>query len=210
MIGTGQYLTCFSQFNPTTKPKTKMFEYTYMPPCDIDLAPWIFKAELELEVSIDDCWGIITDDRAWQHWNPEVTNIQNVREPAGGTGSSRTIVFRHWFFMALLAGPTAIREEFDLWEADDGKMKRYQFWLAAASRPTFLTYKGGREEFKVEAVSATRCKFTRTVALAPAFLTRYALGWLVYPVLRRLFTVQCPQRLADAVAKKLLPIVENE
>ncbi|KAI2508404.1 hypothetical protein MHU86_6078 [Fragilaria crotonensis] len=185
-----------------------MFEYKFLPSSEINTAPWVFTSELELDISIDECWSIITDDRAWQHWHPQVTNIQNDKEPAGGAGNSRTIVFRHWFFMALLAGPIAIREEFDVWEDQDDAVKKYQFWLAAASRPVFLTYKGGREEFKVESISATMCKFTRVVALQPAFLPRYALGWLVCPVLRRLFTVQCPQRLTEAIAKNLLPIIK--
>lgn len=170
-------------------PASKFFK-----PSEINTAPWVFKSEIELELSIDECWDIVTDDKAWQHWHPEVTDIRNAKEPAGGTGNARTVVFQPRF-----AGPTLMHEEFDVWESDDEKLKRYQFWFA-----------GGREEFKVEAISSSSCRFTRTVALAPTFVTRYVIGWLVYPELKRLFIVQCPQRLKEAITKKLLPINRNE
>ena len=186
-----------------------MFSYAFLPPSDIDNAPWVFKTEHEFDIGIAGLWNIITDDRAWEHWHPEVTNIQNKTEPAGGPGSRRTIVFRHWLFMALLAGPIVIDEEFDVWEDKDPNVKRYQLWFPAASRPQFLTYKRAREEFKVEAISENRCKFTRTVALDPGFMTRYALGFIIYPTLRHLFTVRCPQRLATSIENKILPI-KNE
>lgn len=167
-----------------------MSDIKFLTPSEINTAPWVFKSEIVLDVSIDECWTIVTDDRAWEHWHPEVTDIRNAREPAGGVGNSRTVVFR-----PRIGGPTPLHEEFDVWEPDDDKVKRYQFWFAA-----------GREEFKVEAISSARSKFTRTVALAPSLFTRFVVGWLVYPELKRLFTVQCPQRLKEAIATKLLPI----
>ena len=181
-----QYLLIYHE----NQPNDRMTAIKFLLPSEINTAPWVFKSEIDVDLSIDECWAVVTDDQAWQHWHPEVTDIRNAKEPAGGVGNSRTIVFR-----PCLGGPTPMHEEFDVWEADDEQLKRYQFWFA-----------GGREEFKVQAISSGRCKFTRTVALEPAFVTRYILGWLVYPELKRLFTVQCPQRLVEAIATKLLPI----
>ena len=191
----------------STSKSRAMFKYTFLPSSQINSAPWIFKSEVELDMSIEDFWITLIDDRSWKHWHPEVTNIQNTKV---GFGNSRTVVFRHWFFMALLAGPVRIHEDFDVWEADDDQMKRFQFWLSGASRPSFLTYQGGREEFKVEAISAKRCKFTRTVALIPSFLSRYALGFAIYPMLRSIFTVQCPRRLLASIEKKVLPLKQDD
>jgi hypothetical protein len=162
----------------------------FLTPSEINTAPWVFKSEIVLDISIYECWTIVTDDRAWEHWHPEVTDIRNTEEPAGGVGNSRTVVFR-----PRLGSPTPLHETFDVWEHDDDIVKRFQFWFT-----------GGREEFKVEAISSSSCKLTRTVALAPGFVTRYVLGWLVYPELKRLFTVLCPKRLTEAVAMKVLPI----
>lgn len=167
-----------------------MSDTKFLTPSEINNAPWVFKSVIVLDISIDECWTIVTDDRAWEFWHPEVTDIRNAKEPAGGVGNSRTVVF-----CPRIGSPTPLYEEFDVWEPDDDNVKRYQFWFA-----------GGREEFKVEAISSTRSKFSRTVAIAPSFFTRFVVGWLVYPELKRLFTVQCPERLAEAIAKKLLPI----
>jgi hypothetical protein len=183
-----------------------MFPYSFLPQSDIDNVPWILRSEQEFDIGIDGLWNIITDDRAWEHWHPEVTKIKNKTEPAGGAGNSRTIVFRQWLLMILLAGPLTIAEDYDVWEDKEPNMKRYQFWLTAASRPKFLSFNRAREEFKVEAISENRCKFTRTVALDPGLLSRYGLGFIVLPMLRHLILVKTPQRLAKAIENKILPI----
>jgi hypothetical protein len=182
-----------------------MFSLDFLTESDLETVPWVFKSELELDISVQECWDIITDNLAYKVWHPEVTDIKNIG-PALGKGNSRTIVLRHWFFSLLLAGPPTITESFDVWEDSDSDMKRRQCWFSSSSRPKFMTYKRAREEFKVEAISENKCKFTRTVGMDPAFMTRYGLGCLVYPILRKLFTVECPERLADAIQNKVLPL----
>jgi hypothetical protein len=63
-------------------------------------------------------------------------------------GSERT-VFKDTLFMILLAGALKIEEHFDVWEEGT----KFQFYFKAMNRPNILTYKSGREEFKVEAIS---------------------------------------------------------
>mmetsp|Transcript_24542 Transcript_24542/g.61303 ORF Transcript_24542/g.61303 Transcript_24542/m.61303 type:complete len:109 (-) Transcript_24542:209-535(-) len=102
-------------------------------------------------------------------------------------------------------GPVTLAEEFDVWEAD-GPKKRVGFYFSGLSRPTFLTYEALREEFEVEDVGEGKCRVTRTLAIVPAFLTRYVLGWVVRPMLDQLFTKDCPRRLEEAVKMKVLPL----
>lgn len=181
-----------------------MFKYNRITESELETVPWVFKSEVELDISLQECWNILTDDAiAAKTWFPETTDYTYSKKP--GLGATRTVVFRHWLFNILLGGPATIAEEFDVWEDKGTDMKRFQFWFTAASRPQFLTYKRAREEFKVEAISDTKCKFIRTVGMEPAFATRFLLGWMVYPTLRSIFTVKCPNRLAQAVENKILP-----
>jgi len=175
-----------------------MFKYQFLPESDLEKVPWVFKGELQLDMSVEDCWDIITNDFAYEVWHPEITNMKN--NGPTGLGNSRTVVLR-----LLPAGPSSrITGKFDVWEDGDNDMKRMQCWCTASSRPQFLAYKRAREEYKVEAISGNKCIFTRTVAMDPAFLTRYGLGWAIYPMLRKTFTVKCPTRLVDAIKNKIL------
>ena len=136
-------------------------------------------------------------------------------------GVERVVTYKDWPFMILLAGPIQIYEHFDVWE--DGRtdvssknnkkktsadVRRFQFYFKAFSRPSFLTYTGGREEFKVEPVyvddngtsssSGSGVKFTRIVALEPAFVVRWVLGFIAYPRMKYVFETKCPKRLVEA------------
>jgi hypothetical protein len=108
--------------------------------------------------------------------------------------------------MILLAGALKIEEHFDVWEEGT----KFQFYFKAMNRPNILPYKSGREEFKVEAISDKTCKFTRTVALEPGFLTRYVLGFIAYPHMKKMFTQKVPDSLVKAVAEGTLPRKSKE
>ena len=101
------------------------FALNKVPESFLHEAPWIFRAELDLSISIEDCWSILQDDEAWQDWHPEVTNIvwdSDLRD----VGASRSIVFKDTLFMILLAGPTKLYEKFDIWQETD-EIKRMSF-----------------------------------------------------------------------------------
>jgi hypothetical protein len=185
------------------------FKFNNVPSSFINKAPWIFRSEVELDILVQDCWNIILNDKAWRHWHPEVTDIKWMDEGKHQKSSERTIIFKDLFFMILLLGPVKLYEHFDIWEDDDNySTKCFGFYVNAATRPSWLTYKALREEFKVEPIgdktnlNINRCKFTRTVAIWPSFLIRYILGWIVHPRLSYLFEKAYPERLIKALQEK--------
>jgi hypothetical protein len=160
--------------------------------------PWYFQSVNVLpHRSVADVWSILLDDSAWSNWHPEVTNIQwqqrddddtdnSSKKKKGGVGASRTVVFRDW-----LVGPVTLLEEFDVWEDESPHRKRFSFCISPA--------KAFREDFLVEAATTGGgSTFTRTVTFNPSFLVRYGLGWILYPHLRHLFEVKCPERFDRA------------
>jgi hypothetical protein len=163
-------------------------------------APWIFRSELCLTLGVDECYKIILDDTAWSKWHPEVTNIV-WKDSTRGVGAERSVDFKDWVFMLLLAGPTRIEEHFDVWEDSSDDRKRVSFYFASLNRPNFLTYSAAREELIIEKTEEG-CKFTRIVALRPSFATRYLLGWLAHRRFSYVLERKCPQRFVDAFDKK--------
>ena len=151
----------------------------------------------------------------------------------GGRGAERVVTYKDWPFMILLLGPIQIYEHFDIWEDGGSSVnsissssssnvnaatnvpRRYGFYFKAFTRPSFLTYTGGREEFKIEPVyvddggdsgggeggrsgTGSSVKFTRIVALEPAFIVRWILGFIAYPRMKYVFETKCPKRLVEA------------
>lgn len=128
------------------------------------------------------------DDNAWQFWHPQVQNIQ-WKSDLRAKGSERTVVFSDSLSNMLLFGPTALDETFPVWEEG----KSFQLSVKATTKPAALTYRSIREAFVVNSSPDGGSIFTRTVAIDPSFVSRYLLGWLVYPRLKKLFTVDCPR-----------------
>jgi hypothetical protein len=193
------------------------FNLKFVPESFLKSATWIFTSEVVLnDVSVDDVWKYIImdkDDTAIKYWHPEVSKIewlrddeQKQRERGEGGVVERIVTYKDWPFMILLAGPVRIHEHFDVWDdhhrdATTGatKMRRMGFYFKSLTRPSFLTYTGGREEFKVEQLDGGGgCKFTRIVALEPAFAVRWILGFITYPRLKYVFETKCPRRLLQA------------
>jgi hypothetical protein len=68
------------------------FSLQNVPESFLETAPWIFKSELELDISMDQCWIILQDVHAWKDWHPEVQDIvwdSDLR----AVGTSRTVNF---------------------------------------------------------------------------------------------------------------------
>lgn len=219
------------------------FNLEYVPESSLLTATWIFRSEVVLDgVTVEDAWNYILtdpDDKAIQHWHPEVSKIlwENPSKK-NAAGTTRIVTFKDWLLMILLAGPIQIDEHVDIWDDGNGRgsdgerdggggdqdnditMRRFGFYFKATTRPSFLTFKSGREEFKVEQVITCReddgdekeetgsgsnvkhqcvgVKFTRIVALEPAFLTRWVLGFVVHSRLKYVFETKCPRRLLAA------------
>lgn len=55
-------------------------------------APWIFRSELELDISMEECWKILLNDEAFKDWHPEVQNIVWASDTRD-VGTSRSVKF---------------------------------------------------------------------------------------------------------------------
>lgn len=181
----------------------------------LETAPWIFKSDVELDISVDACFAILMDDRAWDVWHPEVTNIQWKTEAPHGKDSIRTVIYKDWLTYLLLGGPVTMEEKYVDFETnnddDDDATTSKSFIVSytAIGRPTFMMYRACREEYRVEPIegSSGRCRFKRIVAIDPAFLPRRVFGCLTYSVLKDTLSNKCPQRLKQAILEKKLPIL---
>lgn len=178
------------------------FEFKEVPYSFLDTASWIFRSEVEVNMTVDECWKILLDDGAYAKWHPEVQNVE-WQNGFKGQGAERTVVFSDAVFNVLLAGPTGIREKFDVWEDDPSKdVRRFSFFFMSATRPSFLTYTAGREEFRVEKTGDGTCKFTRILAVEPGFATRYLLGPIAHSRLKGLIETKVPARFLAAYGEK--------
>lgn len=150
---------------------------------------------------MDECWKILQDDDAWKEWHPEITNIVWASNERKAGATSRTVKFRDPLFMALLAGPIKIWENFDIWE-ETPTVKRMSFYSPYLNKPNFLSYSALREEFVVEKTGDQTCKFTRKVCVNPSFLNRYVLGFITYPRMASILEQKCPERFKRVYDKK--------
>lgn len=188
-----------------------------VPESFLETAPWIFRSEVTVDMTVDECWKVLLDDNAWGTWHPEVLNVQWKKKDGGGgdagsvamkgeAGAERTVVFSDALFNVLLMGSVGIDEKFDVWDDKNDNVRRLSFYFQGMTRPNFLTYTAGREEFRVERTgddgSTSTCKFTRIVALEPGFATRYLLGPVAYSRCKHMFEVKCPQRFLAAFGQK--------
>jgi hypothetical protein len=180
-------------------------------PTFLETAPWVFKSEIELDISVEECFNILMDDRAWKLWHPEVTDIQwKTDPPHGRNGSVRTVVYKDWVSYLMLGGPVAMEEKFENC-TDTGPTRAFTVSFTATGRPTWMFLRASKEHFQVEPIenSPGRCKFSRTVAVDPAFLPRYIFYFITYNSMKHTFTNKCPQRLLNAVQEKKLPILDQ-
>jgi hypothetical protein len=163
-------------------------------------APWIFRSETTLDISASDMWKILEDDGAWKYWHPDVAKI-DWQDANRELNSERIVTLKDPLFMMLLAGPLKLHEVFDVYEKD----KKLGMYVKALNRPSFMTYTSFREEFLLEAVDEKQCKVTRTVAVAPAFLSKYVLGCIIYPHTKHALTKKVPEQLVKAISEGKLP-----
>ena len=166
----------------------------------LNTAPWIFRSEIVVDVSASAMWNILFDDEAWAFWHTEVAKCE-WKDANRELNSECTFTIKDTLFMMLLCGPMKLYTVNDVYEKD----MKWGFYVKESNIPSFLGNKAVREEFKLEAVSEKQCKFTRIVAMAPSFLSKYLMGWLVYPHLKHAFTKRAPECLVKAIAEGKLP-----
>ena len=176
------------------------FNMTQVDELFLKTAPWKFQMRLELpNLDADTCWKMFLKDENWQHWHPEVHNINWYDDkPQQSVGAMRSVVFHDALFDVLLMGGCALEEKFDVW---DNEGRKLGFTMTKIGRPTLLTYKSVREEFHIEDDGKGGCIFHRKVAVDPSFITKNILGFAAYPRLKDLFEKKCPERFETALAK---------
>ena len=177
------------------------FDLDEVPPAFLDSgeAPWNFESIVDLPISVEDCWSIITSDDAWQFWHPEVSIVEGV---VNGVGGMRTIEFDDWLFSLFAFGPVQFEETFDVWK-DTGDVREYAFYFSASTRPEWFAYYAGREEFICESINGGS-RFTRRVAFDPGPVAQ-SLSLIAVPRLKLIFEVNCPKRLLNSIYRGDLP-----
>lgn len=68
------------------------FSLRKVPESFLEEAPWKFRSELDLNISMEQCWKILLDDAAWKDWHPEVQDVVWAGD-ARCVGTSRTVQF---------------------------------------------------------------------------------------------------------------------
>jgi len=163
----------------------------------LETGPWIFGGNtVELPISVDKCWSLLTDQEAWPIWFPEISNIR-VLDPPEGAVFRRKIDF---------GGNFELDESFDVWE-DTGDSRRMSFYLTATNRPSIVNYKQFREEYKCTALTESSTEFTLTVAGKPGFIF-WLLGFLLKSPNQTFFGETVPNRLLESVKAGDVPLME--
>ena len=70
----------------------------------ITTAPWVFKVETNIDLSVSDVWNILNDDGAWSAWQPEVSKIEWKDEIHRERDSERVVTYSDPLFNFLLFG----------------------------------------------------------------------------------------------------------
>jgi hypothetical protein len=175
----------------------------------IETAPWVFKAEMELDCTAQEAFDILASDESSKHWQPEVQNIKwDDSKPPRSVGAVRTVVYNSFLNYVFLGGPCTLQETIDGW--DDGgeeanTKKTISFSFTALARPPFMMYYAGREDFSIEPI-LDKCKVTRICSFEPAFLARYVFGCIIYRNMKYVFEEKTAQALVKAVRENKLPL----
>jgi hypothetical protein len=201
----------------------------------IETAPWVFKAEMELDCTAQEAFDIVAgsdSNESSKHWQPEVQNIQwddSKQLPRGRVGAVRTILYNSFLSYVFLGGPCTLEETIDGWDdggggeggggehATDMNMnsntkKTYSFSFTAMARPPFMMWYAGREDFSMEPIlddnhnPTNKCKLTRICSFEPAFIMRYVFGCIIYRNMKYVFEEKTAQALVKAVREKTLPL----
>ena len=179
-------------------------ETEFVPFGFFDDAPWIFESEVEINVSVEDCFGIMRDADAWQYWHPEVTNfVEMTPITSNGTGTSE-IIFNDPIFNLLLLGPFGARFLYDIYEPDGDDTKRFSIVATEIELPEILGFSALREEFICEMIDDTKSLFTRRVAGRPGLLVKL-LKPITFTRFQIIFEKLCPERLVASINAGLLP-----
>lgn len=124
-----------------------------MRPCDrvgldfLGTAPHRFSNSVELDVSPDQLWDVLTDAAAWPEWASVITRVTWTSPEPHGVGTTRTVDMR---------GGLVGEEEFLAWEPG----RRMAFRFNAASTSAVRAF---AELYEIEPTPAG-CRLTWTLA----------------------------------------------
>jgi len=140
-------------------------------------ATWHFQSKVEVSASAEQVFSILTDDTAWKHWHPEVSNIQWLTPEPRAPGTMRTVKFTHPILKFLLFGPVILTEYFFRW--DEGR--RVSFYLDKTNRPRFLVFRACMEDYRCIPLDEKRCEYVRDIYVEPSLLI-WLLGFMMKPI----------------------------
>ncbi|QYJ04990.1 SRPBCC family protein [Nocardioides panacisoli] len=124
-----------------------------MRPCErvgldfLGTAPHRFRNSVELDVSPDQLWDVLTDAAAWPEWASVITRVTWTSPEPHGVGTTRTVAMR---------GGLVGEEEFLAWEPG----RRMAFRFNAASTSAVRAF---AELYEIEPTPAG-CRLTWTLA----------------------------------------------
>jgi hypothetical protein len=170
----------------------------------VNSADFIFKAETDLDVSVEDCFDIVSKPQSYEFWHDEVTNLEIEEQPGpNGTGKIQ-FDFSDRVLNIVMFGPIGFRGEYDVWEPD-GDTRRVGFWVPEMRVPTWYSYTAVRDEYICKEITNTTSKLTRTLGADAGFFARWN-PWVARRRMRRIVEEFCPERLVQAIKDGELPI----
>ena len=132
-----------------------------------DRAPAVLRGVFDVTRPAAEVWAELTADDPLA-WCRILDRIEWTSPRPLGVGATRTAV--------ALRGANVLHERFFRWE--EGRRK--SFYVVEASAPFFRRF---AEDYLVEPMTETTCRFTWTIAAEPS-----AVGRLTWPVNKRLLT----------------------
>lgn len=124
-----------------------------MYPCEqvglefLQRAPQRFSNSVDLAVTPDEVWEVLTDAEAWPHWASVITNVTWTSPEPHGVGTTRLVDMR---------GGIVGDEEFLAW--DPGRHMAFRFNASSTSALAVFV-----EDYRIEA-TAQGCRLTWTLA----------------------------------------------
>jgi hypothetical protein len=135
----------------------------------IERAPWRFENVAELRASAERVFDLFADGASWPHWFPGIRRVEWTSPEPKRVGTTRTVTLT----------TATVYEHFLAWE----RGRRFAFRFEGANRPLF---RAGVEDYRLEDLGASRCRFRYGVYLEPTSIVRvFALA--SRPLLARTF-----------------------
>jgi hypothetical protein len=136
-----------------------------------DTAPFKLRAKFEVQLPAATVWGELTSDEALS-WCRILQDVSWTSSRPFGVGTTREV--------KALWGANQLREHYFRWEEG----RRHSFFVVESTAPLFKHF---AEDYLLEPISDTSCRFTWTIAAEPKTLARPG-GPVNRALLKTLFT----------------------